>query len=57
MEYLKYEHIDTTTANLLWLITCQSESKGDSLRASYESALCKICELKMQADSYRCKTY
>jgi hypothetical protein len=57
MEYLKYEHIDTTTANLLWLITCQSKSKGDSLRASYESALCKICELKMQADSYRCKTY
>lgn len=46
-----------TTTDLLWLITYQRESEVDSLRASYESALCKIRELEMQADSYRCKTY
>lgn len=46
-----------TTSDLLWLITYQSESEVDSLRVSYESALCKIRELEMQADNYRCKTY
>lgn len=46
-----------TTSDLLWLITYQRESEVDALRASYESALCKIRELEMQADSYRCKTY
>ena len=42
-----------TTSDLLWLIN----TRGDDLRASYESALCKIRELEMQVDSYRCKTY
>lgn len=46
-----------TTSDLLWLITYRRESEVDALRASYESALCKIRELEMQADNYRCKTY
>lgn len=38
-----------TTSDLLWLIN----TGGDDLKASYESALCKIRELEMQLDNAR----
>ena len=46
-----------TPEDLLGIINSRHESDYDSLKASYQDALCKIRELEMQADNYRCKSY
>lgn len=46
-----------TPEDLLGIINSRHEDDYDSLKASYQNALCKIRELEMQADNYRCKSY
>lgn len=46
-----------TTEDLLSIINSRYESEHDALKASYQDALCKIRELEMQTDNYRCKSY
>lgn len=46
-----------TPEDLLSIINSRREDDYDSLKASYQNALCKIRELEMQTDNYRCKSY